>query len=441
MSDRAPQRYHRYDTALICLFALGKEQLVPDHLRALVPHSTASSWRKRDVDALVGGELRALHEEALDLHQLLARHQRLRRTVIVLARVWANISDAILPTLHKQKQHFERVADAVQQLFTIMPRARAFRVAGLSSSAFHDRLAQIRTACGISPLQRCFKRHPLQLALREVEQIKALHRDPGFACWPGCSLYFEGLQRRSLHIARSTYYKYVKLLGLKRPRLKPQRKTAGLRASKPNEYLHIDTTFWPIHQGKAAVVFVSDNFSKAILGSQAATSKHAVHVAEALRQAIATIQFHHPENIQTTLVADGGSENHNALVDGLLASVSHPLISKVIALKDVVFSNSSIEGVNRIFKQYLRYYAPTTLASVQRVMELFIHDYGSRRPHGSLNGLRPIDLYIDPTLSSDQGRQIQHARSIRIQENMALNCSVCTLHADVAIPAMHEPTE
>lgn len=81
--------YNRYDTALITLYALGKNDLVPIHLRELVPHSTASEWRKLRVNELVGHELRTMHQEALDMQAILASRARLKRTVRVLVKVWA----------------------------------------------------------------------------------------------------------------------------------------------------------------------------------------------------------------------------------------------------------------------------------------------------------------------------------------------------------------
>ena len=125
-TPRVPVCYNRYDTSLVALFALGKEQLVPGHLRALVPHSTASAWRKRDVTSLLGHELRAVHAEALDFHALFARHQRLRSTVIVLAKVWMHVSDIVLPVLLRNKAHGERLVNAVQLLFTVLPAARRY---------------------------------------------------------------------------------------------------------------------------------------------------------------------------------------------------------------------------------------------------------------------------------------------------------------------------
>lgn len=70
----------------------------------------------------------------------------------------------------------------------------------------------------------------------------------------------------------------------------------------------MDTTFYAFLPGaKAVIVLVGDNFSKAVLGAHVAPSKHAIHVGQALREAIAMIQLHHPLELQTVLVSDGGS--------------------------------------------------------------------------------------------------------------------------------------
>lgn len=280
---------------------------------------------------------------------------------------------------------------------------------------------------GLSPADRCFQRHPLQLALHEVQIIKSLFADPDKACWPAASLYYAGLRFHGLHIALSTFYKYTRLLGLKRKPHKRKTKAVGLRASRPNQYLHVDTTHWELECGiKAAIVFVSDNFSKAILGWRVALSKHAAHVVMALRDAVTTIHQHHPSQTSSILVADGGGENHAACVEELLQSSAPPDILKVIALKDIQFSNSPIEAINKIYKQYLRHYQPRTQAALQAVTALFVHDYGSARPHGSLKGLIPMEAYANPDQILDFRQAVQNARTQRIAENKAVNCPLCS---------------
>ena len=315
----------------------------------------------------------------------------------------------------------------------------ALRLARLSSSSFHERMARAKAQCGLSPLDRCFKRHPLQLALGEVRKIKDLFADTELVCWPTVSMYYEGLRTRDLLIGKSTFYKYVRLLGLKRIWRRAIPKAVGLRATLPNEYWHVDTTFWELILGaKVAIALVSDNFSKAILGYSVSLSKHAPNVVAALRGAIATMCEHHPDHPSTIVVADGGGENH--LPSGRQAAISvaelihrtpRPQIIKVVALQDVVFSNSAIEGINKILKQYLRYYNPRRSKpwsgwSAERQM---IQDYGFKRPHGSLNGLIPMERYKDPTLRLDRREQIQQARAVRIEQNRQVNCGLCVVAA------------
>ena len=86
----------RYDSSLICLYALGKESLVPRQLRAQVPHSTASTWRGVDLSRFVGHELRGFHGEAIDHYALLCKYRALRRTVCTIARVWDTVAGIML---------------------------------------------------------------------------------------------------------------------------------------------------------------------------------------------------------------------------------------------------------------------------------------------------------------------------------------------------------
>ena len=96
-----------------------------------------------------------MHQEALDFHALLARYQRLRTTVITLAKVWMNVSDLVLPVLHRNKEHGERLINAVQLLFTVMARRKALRIVDLSSSAFHERIAPRARSCSPYPGRPC----------------------------------------------------------------------------------------------------------------------------------------------------------------------------------------------------------------------------------------------------------------------------------------------
>jgi len=417
---------NRYDSSLICLYALGREQLVPAHLRERVPHSTASTWRGMDVTQFVGGELRSLHTEALDHYTLLCKYRLLKRTLCTISRVWDGIADTLMPALHKSQTHGDRLIDAVQQLFTVMTRETALRLARISSTAFHNRLARIKERCGLSVVGRCFKRHPLQLSVVETKKLKALFGEQAYEHWPASSLFHQGWRAHELHMARSTFYKYVRALGLQRPRPKAMRKREGLKATEPNQYLHLDTTHVRVDpDNRLSVAIVSDNFSKAVLGISIALNKGAANTAAALKEAIATIQKHHPQHKSANLVCDGGGENRASVVTELILGTEQPEITRIIAQQDIVFSNSPIEAVNKILKGYLRRMKPQGVAATIAAIRWALHDYTHVRPHGSIDGLIPWERYLDPTRKPDNSAQRHLAMVLRIAANRTNGCGTC----------------
>ncbi|MFZ1694216.1 MAG: hypothetical protein WAT74_13535 [Flavobacteriales bacterium] len=358
---------------------------MPAHLRERVPHSTASTWRGMDVTHFVGGELRSLHAEALDHYTLLCKYRLLKRTLCTIVRVWDGVADTLMPAPHKSKARGDRFIDAIQQLFTVMPRETALRLARISSTAFHNRLARIKERCGLSVVGRCFKRHPLQLSVVETKKLKALFGVQAYEHWPASSLFHQGWRAHDLHMARSTFYKYVRALGLQRPRPKPMRKREGLKATEPNQYLHLDTTHVRVDpDNRLSVAIVSDNFSKAVLGISIALNKGAANTAVALKEAIATIQKHHPQHKSANLVCDGGGENRASVVTELILGTEQPEITRIIAQQDIIFSNSPIEAINKILKTALRRMKPQGVPATIAAIKWAMNDYAHARPHGSM---------------------------------------------------------
>lgn len=227
-----------------------------------------------------------------------------------------------------------------------------------------------------------------------------------------------------LYISLSTFYKYVKLLGLKR-KWKKSEHTHPIVTKKPNEFLHIDTTFWTLPCGiKAAIIFVSDNFSKTIIGWNVSLKKDGENAKAALKKAVETVQQHHPNLKTTSLVTDGGGENHNFLVEDYLANLTMPEIIKLLALKEVKFSNSAVEAINKIIKRYLRKKLPNTLEELIKCLEEIVLNYNTVRPHGSLLGLTPMECYTSKTINLDFKQQKLQAKKYRILQNKSVNCGI-----------------
>ncbi len=92
-----------------------------------------------------------------------------------------------------------------------------------------------------------------------------------------------------------------------------------------------------------------------------------------------------------TLLVDGGSENINASVDEL---IGEGLLSRVIALKDIQFSNSLIETLWRTMKhQWLFLHPLDTAATVSRLVAFYVPAYNGENPHAAFKGQTPDEMY------------------------------------------------
>ncbi len=426
-SPRLRQR-RKYDSHIVWLYNNGKEGLLPADFRNTIPDSTAFDWRNNDYTSFYGSEFRYMQQEAFEWYELYQQQKRLEKVQRVIARVWVSVSKRIMPLLHAAKEQQEVILNATQQLCTVLPKRLVLRLTHISAPAFSYRLQKLKTACGLSPLSLCFKRHPQQLALQEVSRIKELVHQPDFACWPLVSIYYKALREGSLNMALSTFYKYVSLLGLQRKKAVRQKHISSrVPATQPNQFLHVDTTFIPIEQGsiKAAAVFVTDSYSKAILGWHLGEKHGAENVICALDMALRTIVQYHPNLTCATLVADGGRENHAVSVNEYLAAHDPPAIDKVIAFKNVTFSNSQAEAINRVIKEYIRHHNPENMVQLHSCIESSVFDYCFVRPHGALKGLIPMEAYQQQHPDMDFSACFALARTQRRKQNQKVNCQSC----------------
>ena len=418
----------KYDSHIVWLYNNGKEDLLPADFRRTIPDSTAFDWRNNDYTSFYGSEFRYMQQEAFQWYELYHQHKSLEKVQRVIARVWVSVSKRVMPLLHAAKEQQECILNATQQLCTVLPKRLVLRLTHLSAPAFSYRLQKLKTTCGSSPLSLCFKRHPQQLALNEVRTIKEQVSLPEFACWPLVSIYYKALREGSLNIALSTFYKYVALLGLQRKRAVRQKHIPSRApATQPNQFLHVDTTFIPIEHGsiKAAAVFVTDSYSKAILGWSVSEKHGAENVIGALDMALRTIAQYHPNLACATLVADGGRENHAILVNEYLAAHDPPTIDKVIAFKNVTFSNSQAEAINRVIKEYIRHHNPENMVQLHNCIEHSVSDYSFCRPHGTLKGLIPMEVYQHQHPDMDFRARFAAARVLRREQNKKINCQSC----------------
>ena len=413
----------KYDTFVVYLYHLRKEHLLPESFRKSIPCSTVTDWRKKSLASYNGYEFRKRYDEAFEYYELFTAHQKLKTTVRVLIKTWLCIATIVMPILNKTKATKEKVIHEVQRLCTALPKRLALKLAGLSPNAYQYRLSTLHRQCHDSAFALCLRRHPLQLSFNEIGIMKRLLNDERFTCWPVSSIAWYAKRTRLLAASLSTWYKYLPVFGFKRKSKSDKQIRVGLLTTAPNQYLHVDTTFWNIgDEIKAAIVFVSDNFSKAILGWNISLHKNAGNVKAALDQAIQTIHRFHPEHVCTVLMADGGKENHNTTIHELLDKTTSPYITKIVAQKDIAFSNAPIEAINKIMKGYLRQHKPENLHQLTACIHAAVHDYCFVRPHGSLNGMTPMETYTKQQLNINSHEYMKEAKAARIELNRKHIC-------------------
>lgn len=129
--------------------------------------------------------------------------------------------------------------------------------------------------------------------------------------------------------------------------------------------------------------------------------------------------------IAPTLVADAGIENVNGGVDQL---IHDGVLSRVLALRDVNFSNSMIEAWWRALKhQWLYLNTLDSVATVRRLLEFYVNAHNTEIPHSAFRGQTPDEIYYGR--GQDIPGQIKagkmQAQGARLEANRTVTCQMC----------------
>ncbi len=132
------------------------------------------------------------------------------------------------------------------------------------------------------------------------------------------------------------------------------------------------------------------------------------------------------KTLNVKLIVDSGPENNNIHVDNFISD-SNINIQKLVALKDIKYSNSMIERANRTLKyRYIFPQEPKDRKHLELILRYFINDYNNIKPHGALGGLTPDEacrgLEID---EQHRTKQLEHARKERLRYNKENKCDLC----------------
>ncbi|MBK6985663.1 MAG: hypothetical protein IPH32_13330 [Bacteroidetes bacterium] len=90
---------NKYDTSVIFLYAIGKENLLPTEFRKQIPYSTISTWRKTNYSKYLGHEYRYHFDDAFKAYEVNAENRQLRLLLFGLARSWITLSHILMPLI------------------------------------------------------------------------------------------------------------------------------------------------------------------------------------------------------------------------------------------------------------------------------------------------------------------------------------------------------
>jgi transposase InsO family protein len=259
----------------------------------------------------------------------------------------------------------------------------------------------------------------------EVGNIKNMVLAPEYRHMAVSTLAVYAQRIGKVFASASTWGKLIRERGWLRPRQRahPAKPTVGVRATRPNEVWHIDTTILRLLDGtKAYLRAVIDNYSRKILAWTVTAQLEPTATCQILFAASKHLVFAG----QPAVYADSGVENINSAVDAALLAAC---LNRVLAQVEVAFSNSMIEAFWRSLKHQWLYL--NSLDSIERLRTLvafFIEEYNTHMPHPAFSGQTPDEMYFGTAvdLPAELAAARSKAREERLAANRAMSCNQCS---------------
>lgn len=392
-----------------------------------VPSSTARGWLTEPVAPVVtidvlSQDTRQLQQEVLRLRTRVQKLIALLRIVLVVLKLSRfSFEQTRLPD-GQDKRSLLRVIDRSQ---SVLPLRSVLRMIRLSPSRYHrwNRPQQ----CPLADRPSCPRLSPQQLTAAEVKEIRDLATSPEYRHVPTRTLALLAQRLGKAFASATTWYRLIRDHQWRRPRqrIHPAKPKIGIRAARPNEFWHIDTTVIRLLDGSRAYLHaVIDNFSRRILGWKVTPTFDPAATAEILLAAAKGLEHGTP-----TVLVDGGVENFNGPVDELVRS---GLLHRVLARIEITYSNSMIESWWRALKhQWLYLNTLDTVSAVERLVRFYIQEHNTRLPHSAFQGQTPDEMYFQTGVKVPERLEAarNEARRARAEANRKRECETCELVA------------
>lgn len=285
--------------------------------------------------------------------------------------------------------------------------------------------------CSQSLINLCFKRVPHQISRKEISTLLEYMNNQRYKLWSIQSIWGRAVRDKSISMSLTTFYRYCRKLGVTEKRKLPKkpRKKKSVRASRPNETWHMDVSYFKTTDNIQYYIYaVIDNFSRKIVSYTLFKKLGGAIATQTLRKAV-EMEFNTKiGNKNLELVVDGGSENNNETIADFISEAArldykhHLNIDKKVALKDIIFSNSVIEGMFRTLKRSYFRQLKISSENIDKELRKFVNDYNYHKPHNQHKIYTPNEIHLDPKLKEAK-IVLQSANKDRINNNKKHCCN------------------
>jgi putative transposase len=399
-------------------------------IRLGVPRSTARGWVKSAPAEVITLDVVAMDNLRLQEKVVILQSRLdwviaiLRLFVVVLKTSNVSLSSVRFPEGTAKRM----LLRTIQRSSCVLPLKVALRVIGLSHSRYH--LWRQEEECDLDDMPSCPRRSSQQLTLTEVSTIKEMVTSEEYRHVPTGTLALLAQRLGKVFASASTWYRLVRIHKWRRPRgrVHPAKPKLGIRAVNPNEIWHVGITVIRLLNGSRVYLqAIIDNFSRRILAWKVSETFDPTATAGLLIEASKGLLGEKP-----TLLTDGGAENHNSAVDELIDS---GLLTRLLAMTDITYSNSMIESWWRALKhQWLYLNTLDTVSTLETLVTFYVDEHNTQLPHSAFRGQTPDEMYFGT--GNDIPAELEAARitarKSRIETNRNMSCKTCESLTSIA---------
>lgn len=407
-----------------------------DRVLREIPLTTIQYWRTKDHTTMFGYELVKNQFENFKDFEVRRKKSISTKALLVGARIIHTFSKIYVDSKGYRRLLRRKAKEVVKTIDDIRPQIKlsvACKIFHISQQQFYRWKNQIH--CSASVLNLCFKTHPTQLSVQECQLIEDHLHTPAQAYVPKLTIYYNLLRKEQLFCGMSTFYKYARLLYQPPEFQRIERPPSIFRATRPFEYIHIDTTkVFTELEGFLRVVFVKDNYSKSLLYYFVAPDASSYYIKEVLHETFkkyGLFTYKQPVNV----IFDDGTENKGEVYNWF-KKVKKRNVVKIIAKKEATISNNMVESCNHMFKNK---YLPgkkliRTNEDLEELLKGFQKWYNIEWKPGEFYGLSPFELLLGEIPNkyrfTDQIKQALEIRKLYNQLFPVKACKQCGMETN-----------